>query len=110
MQATTHDDLATLLEQLPLGGTLTVTPGEYSVGTLRVVGRTVQASGRGVIFHGRVVLADGAALVGVSVMGPNEANAVICNRGQATLSYCTVRIPAVSTYPAVGVKDAQLTW
>ncbi|WP_408911457.1 AAA family ATPase [Corynebacterium gottingense] len=108
MQATTHDDLATLLEQLPLGGTLTVTPGEYSVGTLRVVGRTVQASGRGVIFHGRVVLADGAALVGVSVMGPNEANAVICNRGQATLSYCTVRIPAVSTYPAVGVKDAQL--
>ena len=108
MQATTHDDLATLLEQLPLGGTLTVTPGEYSVGTLRVVGRTVQASGRGVIFHGRVVLADGAALVGVSVMGPNEANAVICNRGQATLSYCTVRIPAVSTYPAVGVKNAQL--
>lgn len=109
MHATPNDNLAQLLAQVPPGGTLTLAPGVYSVDTLRVQSRTIQGTAGQVQIRGRVVLADGASVVGVTIQGPGNGNAVICSQGAATVAQCQVVLPDGSEFPAIGVKNAQLS-
>lgn len=108
MRATPNDDLAQMLASLPPGGTLLLSPGDYRVATLRVDGRVLQAEGDGVRIFGRVVLVRGATLVGLTVNGLSQGNAILCNGGDAFVRECRVFVSDDSKFPAIGVKGAQL--
>ena len=108
MRATPNDDLAQMLASVPPGEALLLAPGDYRVETLLVESRTFQAENSGVRIYGRIVLARGASLVGVSVFGPRGGNAIICNDGHALVRNCHVEVPDETEFPSIGVKGAQL--